>query len=48
MTQLLAVSATSPRRLAAPPLPRWSGARRELTLFRVGMAVIGLHVIDDN
>jgi uncharacterized protein len=43
------VAATAkPRRLAAPPLQRWGGGRHELTLFLVGIAVIALHVIDDN
>jgi len=42
------MAATSTRRPVAPPLPRWSGGRHELTLFRVGIAVVALHVIDDN
>jgi hypothetical protein len=48
VTQLLAEATTSPRRPAAPPLPRWRGGRHELALFLVGIAVIALHVIDDN
>jgi uncharacterized protein len=42
------MAATSTRRLAAPSLPRWGGGRHELTLFVVAIAVIALHVIDDN
>jgi pimeloyl-ACP methyl ester carboxylesterase len=42
------VATRSPRRLAAPSLPRWGGERHELTLFLVAIAVIALHVIDDN
>jgi uncharacterized protein len=37
-----------PRRLAAPPLPRWGGGSRESTLFRIAIGVIALHVVDDN
>jgi hypothetical protein len=32
----------------APPLPRWGGWSRESVLFRLGVAVIALHVVDDN
>jgi uncharacterized protein len=38
----------TPRRLAAPPLLRWGGASRESTLVRIAIAVIALHVVDDN
>jgi hypothetical protein len=48
VTQLLADATTSRRRPATAPLRRSSGGRRELTLFPVGIAVIALHVIDDN
>ena len=48
LTHLRAMAATSTRRPVASPLPRWSGGRHEHTLFRVGIAVIALHVIDDN
>jgi uncharacterized protein len=36
------------RRLAAPPLARWGGGSRDATLFRIAIAVVALHVIDDN
>jgi uncharacterized protein len=42
------VATRSPRRLAAPSLPRWGGGRHEVTLFLVAIAVIALHVVDDN
>jgi uncharacterized protein len=48
VTQLLAEATTSPRRPAGSPLPRSSGERHEVTLFLVGIAVIALHVVDDN
>jgi X-Pro dipeptidyl-peptidase-like protein len=43
----MAVTA-KPRRLAAPPLPRWGGGSRESTIFRLAVALIALHVVDDN
>ena len=39
---------SKPRRLAALPLRRWGGGSRESTLFRLAIAVVALHVIDDN
>jgi uncharacterized protein len=39
---------TKPRRRAAPPLRRWGGGSREPMLFRLAIAVIALHVVDDN
>jgi uncharacterized protein len=43
------VAATAtPRRPAAPPLLRWGGGSRESTLFRLAIALIALHVVDDN
>jgi uncharacterized protein len=42
------VATRSPRRLAAPSLTRWGGGRHEVTLFLVAIAVIALHVVDDN
>jgi hypothetical protein len=38
----------TPRRPAAPPLLRWGGGSRESTLFRLAIALIAVHVIDDN
>jgi uncharacterized protein len=43
----MAATAT-PRRLAASPLSRWGGGSREAALFRLAIAVIALHVVDDN
>jgi uncharacterized protein len=43
----MAAMATS-RRPAAPPLLRWGGGSRESTLFRLAIALIALHVVDDN
>jgi uncharacterized protein len=43
----MAATAT-PRRPAAPLLRQWGGASRESVLFRIGFAVIALHVVDDN
>jgi uncharacterized protein len=43
----MATTAT-PRRLAASPLARWGGGSRESALFRIAIAVIALHVVDDN
>jgi uncharacterized protein len=43
------VAATAtPRRPAAPPLLRWGGGSRESTFFRLAIALIALHVVDDN
>ena len=39
---------SSPRLPAASPHSRWGGARRELTLVRIAILVVGLHVVDDN
>jgi hypothetical protein len=41
-------AAAQPRRFAASPLRRWGGARLETTLLRIAIAVIALHVVDDN
>jgi hypothetical protein len=38
----------SPRRVAASPLPRWGGGSRSSAVFRVAIAVIAVHVLDDN
>jgi uncharacterized protein len=43
----MAATAT-PRRPAAPPLLRWGGGSRESTLFRLAIALIAVHVVDDN
>jgi uncharacterized protein len=43
----MAATAT-PRRPAAPPLLRWGGGGRESTLFRLAIALIAVHVVDDN
>jgi hypothetical protein len=43
----MATTAT-PRRIAASPLTRWGGGSRESALFRLAIAVVGLHVVDDN
>jgi uncharacterized protein len=43
----MAATAT-PRRPAAPPLLRWGGGSRESTFFRLAIALIALHVVDDN
>jgi uncharacterized protein len=40
--------AAKPRHIAAPPPPRRGGASRESMLFRIAIAVIALHVVDDN
>jgi uncharacterized protein len=43
------VAATAtPQRPAAPPLLRWGGGSRESTLFRLAIALIAVHVVDDN
>jgi uncharacterized protein len=38
----------TPRRPAAPPLLRWGGGSRESALFRAAIALIAVHVVDDN
>jgi dienelactone hydrolase len=38
----------TPRRRAVPLLRRWGGAGREATIFRIAIAVIALHIVDDN
>jgi hypothetical protein len=43
----MATTAT-PRRPVAPLLPQWGGGTRESALFRLAMAVIAVHVVDDN
>jgi hypothetical protein len=48
VTQLLAEATTPRPQPAATPPPQSSGGRREPKLFLVGIAVIALHVIDDN
>jgi hypothetical protein len=43
------VAATAtPRGPAAPPPSRWGGGSRESVVFRVAVAVIAVHVVDDN
>jgi uncharacterized protein len=44
MTTTLTRSATT----AAPPPTRWGGRTRETVLFLIGLALIALHVLDDN
>jgi hypothetical protein len=43
------VAATAtPRRAAAPPSLRWGGASRDSTIFRIAVALVAVHVVDDN
>jgi uncharacterized protein len=42
------MATTATRRLAASPLARWGGGSRSSAVFRGAIAVIALHVVDDN
>jgi dienelactone hydrolase len=42
------MTATAPRRATAPPLARRGGRSRAIVLFRIGIALIAIHVLDDN
>jgi dienelactone hydrolase len=48
MTATLTPSAPAPAPAPAPPRTRRGGGSRETVLFLIGLALIALHVIDDN